>query len=139
MTGPGDQPDCHANQVYQSAPAGSLTPQKCSHSPLTGNRGMPCWDVQDAPYRGAFYKDGKQPTYHTHKNAKSSSDKMRWQRNASQAKRQDKIPEELSEVETGRAPERQFRAILIKMIGDFPGVPMVKALCFQCREGGFDP
>ena len=26
-----------------------------------------------------------------------------------------------------------------KPVGDFPGVPVVKILCFQCRGCGFDP
>lgn len=69
--------------------AGSLTPEVLTQ-PSDGEQGMPCWDDRMPPTEASLYKVRKQPTYHTHKNAKSSSDKMMWQRNASQAKRQDK-------------------------------------------------
>ena len=46
-------------------------------------------------------------------------DKMRWQRNMSQRKKQDKTPEEpLSEVEVSNLPEKEFRVMLVKMIQD---------------------
>ena len=44
---------------------------------------------------------------------------MRWQRNISQTKEQDKTPEEqLSEVEIGNLPEKDFRVMIVKMIQD---------------------
>ena len=33
-----------------------------------------------------------------------------------QTKEQDKIPEQLSEVETGNLPEKEFRVMIVKMI-----------------------
>ena len=42
---------------------------------------------------------------------------MMWQRNKFQMKEQDKTPdEELSEVEIGNLPEKEFRVMIIKMI-----------------------
>ena len=44
---------------------------------------------------------------------------MRQKRNISQIKEQDKTPEEqLSEVEIGKLPEKQFRVMIVKMIQD---------------------
>ena len=44
-------------------------------------------------------------------------DKMRWQRNMFQTKEQDKTPkEQLSEVEIGNLPEKEFRVMIVKMI-----------------------
>ena len=45
--------------------------------------------------------------------------KMRQQRIMSQKKEQDKTPEEqLSEVEIGNLPEKEFRVVIVKMIQD---------------------
>ena len=41
---------------------------------------------------------------------------MIWQRNIFQTKEQDKTPEELSEVEIGNLPEKEFRVMIIKMM-----------------------
>ena len=42
---------------------------------------------------------------------------MRWQRNMFQMKEQDKTPEEqLSDVEVGNLPEKEFRVVIVKMI-----------------------
>ena len=41
---------------------------------------------------------------------------MRQQRNMFQVKEQDKTPEELSEVEIGNLPEKEFRVVITKMI-----------------------
>ena len=42
---------------------------------------------------------------------------MRWQKNMSQMKEQDKTPEEeLSEVEIGNLPEKEFRVMIIKVM-----------------------
>ena len=41
---------------------------------------------------------------------------MRWQRNIFQTKEQDKIPEELSEVEIGSLLEKEFRVMIIEII-----------------------
>ena len=44
---------------------------------------------------------------------------MRWQRNTSQTKEQDKTPEQqLSEVEIGNIPKKEFRVMIVKMIQD---------------------
>ena len=44
---------------------------------------------------------------------------MKWQRNLSQTKEQDKTPEkQLSEVEIGNPPEKEFRKMIVKMIQD---------------------
>ena len=44
---------------------------------------------------------------------------MRQESNASQMKEQDKTPEEqLSEVEIGNLPEREFRVVIIKVTQD---------------------
>ena len=44
---------------------------------------------------------------------------MRWQRNTSQTKEQDKTPEQqLSEVEIGNIPKKEFRVMTVKMIQD---------------------
>ena len=40
---------------------------------------------------------------------------MRWQRNRFQTKEEDKTPEELSEVEIGNLPYREFKVMIIKM------------------------
>ena len=46
-------------------------------------------------------------------------DKMRWQKNIFQMKEQDKTSEEqLSEVEIGNLPEKEFRVMIVKMIQD---------------------
>ena len=46
-------------------------------------------------------------------------DKMRWQRNIFQKKEHDKNPQEqLSEVEIGNLPEKEFRVMIVKMIQD---------------------
>ena len=46
-------------------------------------------------------------------------DKMGWQRNVVQMKEQDKTPEEqLSEVEIGNLPEKEFKVMIVKMIQD---------------------
>ena len=45
--------------------------------------------------------------------------KMKQQRIMSQKKEQDKTPEEqLSEVEIGNLPEKEFRVVIVKMIQD---------------------
>ena len=44
---------------------------------------------------------------------------MRWQRNVFQMKEQDKTPEELSDVEIGNLPEKEFRVMIVKMIQKF--------------------
>ena len=41
---------------------------------------------------------------------------MRWQRNVFQTKEQDKTREELSDVEIGNLPEKEFRVMTVKMI-----------------------
>ena len=41
---------------------------------------------------------------------------MRCQRNMFQMKEQEKTPEELSEVEIGILPEKEFRVMIVKMI-----------------------
>ena len=41
---------------------------------------------------------------------------MRQQRNIFQTKEQDKTPGELSEVEIGSLPEKEFRVMIVKMI-----------------------
>ena len=41
---------------------------------------------------------------------------MRQQRNIVQTKEQDKTSEQLSEVEIGNLPEKEFRVMIIKMI-----------------------
>ena len=52
---------------------------------------------------------------HNHRNI----EKMKWQRNMSQRKEQDKTPEkQLSEVEIGILLEKQFRIMIMKMIQD---------------------
>ena len=44
---------------------------------------------------------------------------MRWKRNIFQTKEQDKTPEEqLSEVEIGKLPEKDFRVMRVKIIQD---------------------
>ena len=43
---------------------------------------------------------------------------MRQQRNMFQMKEQDKTPEELSEVEIGNLPEKEFRVMIVKMINE---------------------
>ena len=46
-------------------------------------------------------------------------DKMRQQRYMSQMKEQDKTPEEqISEMEIGNLPEKQFRVMMVKIIQD---------------------
>ena len=56
-------------------------------------------------------------TYHIHKYTNSNLDKMGKQRNMFQTKEQDNTPEEeLSEVEIGNLPEKEFRAMIVKMI-----------------------
>ena len=44
---------------------------------------------------------------------------MRWQRNIFQMKEQDKTPEQLSEVERGNSPKKEYRVIIVKMIQEF--------------------
>ena len=44
---------------------------------------------------------------------------MRWQRNIFQMKEQDKTPEQLSEVERGNLPKKEYRVIIVKMIQEF--------------------
>ena len=44
---------------------------------------------------------------------------MRWQRNVFQMKEQDKTPEELSDVEIGNLPEKEFRVMIVKMMQKF--------------------
>ena len=42
---------------------------------------------------------------------------MKWQRNTFQMKQQVKTPEdELSEMELGNLPEKEFRVVVVKMI-----------------------
>ena len=42
---------------------------------------------------------------------------MRWQRDMSQMKEQDKTPEEqLSEVQIGNLPKKEFRVMIVKII-----------------------
>ena len=43
---------------------------------------------------------------------------MRQQRNMFPVKEQDKIPEELSKVETGNLPDKEFKAMIIKMLSE---------------------
>ena len=50
------------------------------------------------------------------KNTNSNLNKMRCQRNMFQMKEQEKTPEELSEVEIGILPEKEFRVMIVKMI-----------------------
>ena len=46
-------------------------------------------------------------------------DKMKWQRNMSWTKEQDKTPEkQLSEVDISKLPEKEFRIMIVKMIQD---------------------
>ena len=53
--------------------------------------------------------------YHIHKNTNSNLDKVRRQRNMFQAKEQDKTPKELSEVDVGNVPKKEFRVMIIMM------------------------
>ena len=48
----------------------------------------------------------------------SQTDKMRWQRTMFQTKEQDKTPEQLSEMEIGNLPLKEFRVMTVKMIQD---------------------
>ena len=44
---------------------------------------------------------------------------MKWQRNMSWTKEQDKTPEkQLSEVDISKLPEKEFRIMIVKMIQD---------------------
>ena len=54
--------------------------------------------------------------YQIYKNTNSNLGKMRLQKNMFQTKKQDKIPEELSEVEIGNLPQKEFRVMIIKVI-----------------------
>ena len=54
--------------------------------------------------------------YHMHKSTNRKLDKMRQQRNMFQRKEQDKTPErELSKVEIGSLPEKEFRVVIRKI------------------------
>ena len=48
----------------------------------------------------------------------SQTDKMRWQRTMFQTKEQDKTPEQLSEMEIGNLPLKEFRVMTVNMIQD---------------------
>ena len=55
-------------------------------------------------------------TYQIHKNKNSKLGKMRRQRNMFQKKEQDKTSEEeLSEVEIGNLPKKEFKVMIVKM------------------------
>lgn len=54
--------------------------------------------------------------YHIHENTNRKPAKMRHQRNMFQRKEQDKTPErEVSKVEIGSLPEKEFRVMMIKI------------------------
>lgn len=54
------------------------------------------------------------PTYQILRNKNSKLGKMRQQMSIFQMKEQDKIPEELSEVEMGNLPNRGFKVMSVK-------------------------
>ena len=54
------------------------------------------------------------PTYQILRNKNSKLGKMRQQTSIFQMKEQDKIPEELSEVEMGNLPNREFKVMSVK-------------------------
>ena len=54
------------------------------------------------------------PTYQILRNKNSKLGKMRQQTSIFQMKEQDKIPEELSEVEMGNLPNRGFKVMSVK-------------------------
>ena len=68
-----------------------------------------------SPTKGHFFKLGKpnQPTRHKNKN--SNLAKMRQQRNIFQTNEQEKTPEELSEMERGNLPEKEFKDLRRRM------------------------
>lgn len=41
---------------------------------------------------------------------------MSWWRNIFQTKEQDKIPEQLDEVQVGNLPEKEFRVVTVRVI-----------------------
>ena len=44
---------------------------------------------------------------------------MRQQKNTFKTKKQDKTPEELSEIEISNPPDKEFKVIIIKMLNEF--------------------
>ena len=55
-------------------------------------------------------------TCQIYRNKNSKLHKMRQQRNMFQTKEQDKIPEELSEVQIRNCPDKEFKVMIIKML-----------------------
>ena len=83
-------------------------------------RGLCCWDTYDVTNKGHFSKVGK-CIYQIHRNKSSKLGKTRQQRNMFEMKEQDKISEELSEVETGNLPEKELKVMIVKMIKELNG------------------
>ena len=69
---------------------------------------MPCWDALAASYRRLLLQ-GQEYT-----NTNSNLDEIRWQKNRFQTKEEDKTrKEELSKVEIGNLPKKEFRVMII--------------------------
>ena len=100
----GKRPSCN-DQVgrHQSLSPGNL------HKPLD----------QPYPPGGRHQKQEELQTCSLRNDQKHRKlDRMRRQRNMSQMKEQDKIREQLSEMEISNLPEKEFRIMIVKMIQD---------------------
>ena len=84
---------------------------------MGAKRGVHSGDTQDASYRRPLLLGQESElTYHIHRDMNSNVDKMRQQRNMFQTKEQNKTPEELSELEIGNLPKKEFKVMIIKKI-----------------------